>query len=335
MKGGSYTVNWDITATNITIHPAPTETVNISGYISIVGANTEVDGGDTLGQNEVNRIIIARTSSAQDAAPIDFTGDNAGKIIEDVAGDSAWFGGDFSTLRFSEIGPLSGCGGVQDMIASILVQDVVFEGNYAHDLTKTGCEVNHSDMMDIQFAGNSKIINNSLYNCQDQCIFNAADNQTQADAMHGLLIENNSFNNSDAIGVQCDGACEMNYNTYSGLALGSYRAGPFFATALTLTGNIFMQDTICTSTNADVPGSTVSHSYSIFPSGNSDGACGTGSTMASVTRSDNIGHIATGSYAAIAGKGNPSDCPANDIDYQTRPLGTATICDAGADEVDD
>jgi hypothetical protein len=344
-RGGSYgsqnIANRTIGTTPVIVHPAPGETVNVTGEISLGTHDFVIDGGDQVDVNETNRIIVNRPSLTTDTATFEFVGTGTGKVIEDVKGDSFWFGdASNATFRYSELGPLDACSGtigiqhdgVVDMMSNnTLSTNITVQGNYFHDLMYQACpgDDEHADMMDISFA-NSNIIGNRFLNCGTQCIFNTPNTGTPA---LSLNVENNMFEGVGSIGVQSDGDWTLRYNTMGV----SYRAGPFNQSNLTATGNLWTTSVSCNATNpSNAPGSTVTQSYSVFPT-SQGAACGTGSTLANVsfinspTQADF--HVASGSYTAVQGKGNPTYCPATDFDNQTRPQPSATTCDAGADEV--
>jgi hypothetical protein len=336
IKGGSYS---SITLSKaVTVHPASTESVVFTGGVTVSAGGAIIDGGDTVGVDETNRIT---------AGDLTLSGDTTtDKVIEDVSGASGvglGINGNHSVFRYSELGPNNPCTQTEDLIFAgrpgtpgvpDVIHNVQIVGNYLHDHgPNTPCPNVHSDMMDIQFGDSLIAYNVFVGGCSTQCIFNASDSPQQANAMHNVDIIGNYFGDSQTIAVQCDGECELDYNTFgTGLGL-AYRAGPFEPTVMTLTGNVWMESVSCSSTN--VPGSTVTHSYSVFPTAQGS-ACGTGSTLANVSLTGSgasAGHIATASESAVAGKGNPSSCPTVDFDNQTRPQPSATTCDAGADEV--
>lgn len=339
IKFGTYS-SINLSKANVTIHPAPSEAVTFTGGVTVSAAGAIIDGGDIVGVDEPNRITAGDFSLSGDTA--------TDKILEDVKGapgTGLGVGGNHSVFRYSELGPNNPCTQSEDLIfagrpgvsgQTDIIHNFQLIGNYLHDHgPNTSCPTVHSDLMDVQLGESLIAYNAFVGGCSTQCIFNSADSQNQANAQQDLDIVGNYFDESQTIAVQCDGECDLRYNTFgSGLGL-AYRSGPsgYSGAVMTLTGNIWQNTVPCSSTNS--PGAVVTHSYSIFPTSQTT-ACGTGSTKAEVTLTGTgagAGRIASSSEPVVSGKGNPNSCPSIDIDGQTRPQPSATTCDAGADEI--
>lgn len=346
-KAGSYTVTTEIEnraigSTDVVIQPAPGESVTVTGYLVIKTHDLIIHGGDTLDSDETNRITVSRTSLTDSNSTFGLQTPGGGDSgFEDVTGDSLWFTSDDVFFRYSELGPLDACSGtvgtphdgVIDMVASETVLGVTFKGNYLHGLTNDSCpgDDEHADLMDIRF-GQSTISHNNMEECSDQCIFNSAEQQADADLMVNLNIENNWIGNASSINVQCDGECEVNYNTFGPGA--DYRAGPSFSSTMTLKANVFMSSQTCG--NIGPGGGSATLTYNVFPTAQVN-LCGATNTEADMSYVDitppGINYHISGSTSGVSAKGDPGYCPATDYDGSSRPIPGATTCDAGSDEV--
>jgi hypothetical protein len=354
IKAGSYT---SISCTKaVEIHPAPTESVSLTNAISITmpltSGGCKVDGGDTLGVDETNRITSGNVEF-DGTTPTDSGDPTTDRIVEDVKlneNRGVGFAGNHAVFRYSEVGPNAPCTGKVDLIfagrpGTIGQPDVLLNvqivGNYLHDHDAdfSACPGEHPDLMDIQL-GQSLIAYNVMDSgCATQCIFNSSDSQQQADQMHNLDIIGNYIDESSTIAVQCTGECELKYNTWGpdippGYA---YRAGIAEAADMTVVGNVFVDESPTCGFEA-VPESTVVEEYNVYPLSMAGDMCGTNGFAGAVTitgqESALAGRVSAGSVASVSGKGDPADCPPSiDLDGDARPTPGGTTCDAGADEV--
>jgi hypothetical protein len=324
MAGGSYpgqVVNnrADLAAGSaaVTLRPAPASSVVIATELELRTHDFIVDGGDQTGVDEPNRITL--NAPNPQFSPVSFGGLGGGLVFEDVNGNSVWLGENVPapTLRFSDIGPLNACtpGGVQDMVSNgNTTSGAVIEGNYIHGLSNTSCTSIHADLFDISLS-NARISGNKLIGCAVQCIFNTAN---AGATPNNLVIENNFIADATGIAIQSDGAWTLRNNTIRGI----YRSGPWAVGHLTATGNVWLSSQVCSHTKT--AGSTVSHSFSVFPVGTP--VCGTGSKAAAVTTTSADDLHTTD--PDVQGAGNPASFPVKDIDGEVR----VSPSDAGADE---
>lgn len=343
----------------VEIHPDAGASVTVSGGIvmGLASGGAAIDGGDTLGTAETDRITASASAGnsgieylgSAPTASGDPTSDRIAEDIKVATDHNIGIAGNHVVLRYSEVGPIDVCNaGIDDMIFAgrpgtsggpAIITNAQIIGNYLHGHRKnTDCAepLPHSDMFDIQF-GNSTIAYNRMVMCSEQCIWNASDSPTQAAAMTNLDIIGNYFEDGSTSTpiVQCDGECQVDYNTWGADNGGgaAYRCGPFEVSTCTFTGDVFTTaaDPVSCS-NVNTGGSTVTFSYTVFPTSFGT-TCGTGSTAANVTIAAGAFHIPGGSESLVATKGNPGSCPALDIDLAVRPSPAATTCDAGSDEV--
>lgn len=355
VKTGSYagvTIN-----KAVEIHPAPTESFSIAAItMGLSSGGAAIDGGDTLGTNETNRITASDLTFAG-SAPTASGDPTVDRIIEDVRSapeTNVGLQGNHSIYRYSEMGPHNPCaGGPEDMWfggrAGVpgntdIVQNVQIIGNWLHGHgSNAACGTIHSDVCDCQF-GNSVIAYNRITQepgenggCSTQCVFNASDSPAQAAQMINLDIIGNFFGVSDSVGVQCDGECEIKYNTFGANLNPPSRCGPFVSSTCTYRGNLYLKDpSICNFSNIG-PGN-VTHNYDVFPTSASvtvpSADCGLNSIKANVTvtaTGASAGTV-TANASAIEGRGDPAFCPPFDINLAVRPQGSSAVCDVGAYE---
>ena len=325
----------------IVFHPAPGENVTVNGSLELYGHDLIFDGGDRPGVNETNRVTVTG-ENAPDEESLGMRdnqgsqrGQHRGLVVEDVHIRNVKTSSDFSTLRYSEVGPSDlGVGN----LCSDLVQSAdeptdgwVIEYNIVHDNKNDGCNGAHIDAFDV-YVTNGVIRGNRIWWCGTQCIFTGDPSS--------ILIENNMIEETNACGSGCDGPQELavmgtttvRYNTIEGDD--GYGRDPDRPGNATIYGNLFLSKY-----NHCAGGGAVSASYdrNVFAPGNI--TCGTnskactprladGNLYSDVDRQADY-HLAANDTCAL-GAGSPSSYPAEDIDEVSRPQGGAP--DAGADE---
>ena len=201
VKGGAYgpqsienRENLPIGSTPIVFEPAPGEKVSFANGLAVFSHDVTVDGGDTLGVDELDRFTVVNggVGVCFGSGGGDWCGGNASpgvndrnNVIENLHAESAFFNAWGTTLRNSDIGPLNVCDGRSDDLIkgwwvgadeTNPIHDLRIEYNLIHDNVKQGCTSDaHNDA--IQYEGVGTIIRgNRIWNCGTQCIFEGASN---------------------------------------------------------------------------------------------------------------------------------------------------------------
>jgi len=330
----------------ITMHPAPGESVTMNS-LEIYAHDFVLDGGDAVGVNETDRIVLRGEVPPDEEAlgMRDNQGSQDGQhrnlIVEDVHTRNVKTSSDYSTLRYSEIGPSDmGTGN----LCSDLVQTAdeptkgwVVEYNTVHDNKSTGCGDAHIDAFDL-YVTNGVIRGNRVWWCGTQCLFTGDPSS--------MLVENNMIEETKACGSGCAGPQELalmgtftvRYNTIEGDdGYGKDDPSDPRPGTGTVYGNVFLGPVqyTCRDTGSSIIKAT--RSNNIYPPGSD--ACGTspkncvprlatGSLYTDVDRQADY-HIAANDTCAL-NAGKPGDYAPLDVDRETRPLGGTP--DAGADE---
>jgi hypothetical protein len=343
IKGGSYpdqTVNdrpdLPLGSATIVFHPAPGESITLPG-MTFFGHDFVLDGGDTVGADEPNRITFTGTNDAGRSIDVrsDIPGVPDGQhrnvTIEDVHTRNIYYTADYSTLRYSEVGPSTMssppfCG---DLVLSgdEPVYGWVIEGNLIHDNHGDTCGGDHIDALDL-YVIDGVIRGNRIWWCGTQCIFTGDPSS--------LLIENNMIEETNACGDGCAAPYELNvfgtntvrYNTIEG---GDRYQG---TGSDTVYGNVFLSTAPYSCAGGSPP---VSYDHNVFPPGSQ--SCGTSAKLCTPRLADgNLWtntdrqadyHLAATDTCALGAGTNTY--PARDIDQQPRPQ-NGTTPDAGADE---
>ena len=99
--------------TPVVFHPAPGEEVVIDDGMDILAHDFILDGGDRVGVNEPNRIRVVGEPRSDGGRSIDVEHNGPSQrrnvVIEDVHTSNIYFTADYSTVRYSEIGPHTAC----------------------------------------------------------------------------------------------------------------------------------------------------------------------------------------------------------------------------------
>ena len=340
IKGGSYgaqTIADRSLATGnpVVFHPAPGESVTINGDLIVNTHDLTIDGGDTLNQDEPNRITVAGAIQALEQSG---QGDTRNVVFEDIHAASTFNTAHGLTIRYSEIGPnaecTSGAADLSDFWPNAgTPRNIFLLYNLIHTDNQNSCLNNgdHTDALQIYPAGgtvdNVVIRGNRFWWCGEQCIFLGDGNYTHT------VIENNMVEETDACG-NCGPAMEVNffsdnnastgdvfqYNTVEGVAQ--------LPNNVPARGNVFLTPQSCTG---------AVYSFDVFPASGGS-TCGTspkrctpllasGSFYSGDRNAD--WHISSSDTCA-RDAGDPTSFPPTDIDQQIRPMGKAP--DAGADE---
>jgi len=345
IKGGTYpsqTVSdkpsVPLGSASIVMRPAPGEQVALNS-LQLYAHDFILDGGDTTGVNEPNRITMRGESSSEESLGMrDNKGSQDGQhrnlVVEDVHIRNVKTSSDYSILRYSEVGPSDMGNG---NLCSDLVQTAdeptrgwVIEYNLVHDNKSTGCGGAHIDAFDL-YVIDGVIRGNRVWWCGTQCIFTGDPSS--------ILIENNMIEETNACGDGCAGPQELavmgnnvvRYNTIEGDD--GYGRDPDRPGTSTVYGNLFLSPYNRCAGGGKVK---VDYSHNVF-SPRSIG-CGShykrcaprfadGNLYNNTDRQADY-HLAPNDTCAI-GAGNPSLYPAIDLDRASRPNGPV---DAGADE---
>lgn len=347
IKGGSYPdqrvedrPDLPLGSATIAFHPAPRESATFPGLI-MFGHDVVLDGGDAVGVNEPNRItftgtnIGGRSIDVRDDIPSIQNHQHRNVTIEDVHTRNVYYTADYSTFRYSEVGPNIPCqSGADDLVLSgdEPVQGWVIEYNIIHDNRLDLCPGygGHTDAMDL-YLENGVVRGNRIWWCGTQCIFTGDPGS--------MLIEDNMIEETNACGDGCAAPQELalmgtntvRYNTIEGSD--GYGRDPDRPGDSTVYGNIFLTPhNSCASRGAV----HVAFDYNVFPPGSNCGSharycvprLADGRRYSNTDRQADF-HLATNDTCAIAA-GDPAKFPALDLDQATRPQCGAT--DAGADE---
>jgi chitodextrinase/uncharacterized membrane protein YgcG len=353
VRGGTYSsqtisdrTNLALGSAAITMHPAPGETVTMNS-LQIYAHDFVLDGGDAVGVNETDRFVLRgeRPPDEEALGMRDNQGSQDGQhrnlIVEDVHTRNVKTSSDYSTLRYSEIGPSDmGTGNVcSDLVqtADEPTKGWVVEYNTVHDNRSTGCGDAHIDAFDL-YVTNGVIRGNRVWWCGTQCLFTGDPSS--------MLVENNMIEETSACGSGCAGPQELalmgtftvRYNTIEGDdGYGKDDPNDPRPGQGTVYGNVFLGpgQYTCRDTGSGII--KVTRSNNVYPTGSD--ACGTspkncvprlanGSLYTDVDRQADY-HLAATDTCAL-GAGKAGDYAPLDTDEQARPLGGAV--DAGADE---
>lgn len=195
--------------TGVTFQVAAGQTATIDGRILVRTHDITISGGDTLGFDDPDRLIVEGTSGAEPA--VDFgRGNNSSGVhhvvFEDVHTRNVYMddGSHDNTFRDGEIGP-SIFGGNPNLCADLVVTgDVVnpsIIGNSIHDNHSDGCGGAHIDALDLNVTG-AIIKGNRIWWCGTQCVFTG-------DPGTNNLLEDNMIEETNACGSGCDGPQEV------------------------------------------------------------------------------------------------------------------------------
>jgi hypothetical protein len=266
-------------------------------------------------------------------------GQHRNLVVEDVHIRNVKTSSDYSTLRYSEVGP-SEMGGRN--LCSDLVQTAdeptdgwVVEYNLVHDNTSNGCGGAHIDAFDV-YMTNGVIRGNRIWWCGTQCIFTGDPSS--------ILVENNMIEETNACGSGCDGPQELalmgtftvRYNTIAGNdGYGKDDPSDSRPGQGDVYGNVFLGPGRYTCGDVSSSVIRVNRYNNVYPPGSS--SCGASPKFCTPrlasgnlwTDSDRQAdfHIAANDTCALGA--GPSPVPPRDLDEETRPQGQP---DAGADE---
>jgi hypothetical protein len=348
VKGGTYgsqtiadRTNLPTGSTPVTVHPAPGENVLFDGYLDIKSHDVAIDGGDTLGVDESNRIQVNGISSSDQAADFGWGNNSSrvtGNVMEDIHARNVYFddGSRSNDFRYGDVGPsdLGGENLCSDLVQSGNAQFVV-EFNLVHENKSTGCSGAHIDGFDLNPDDTGSVVRgNRIWWCGTQCIFTGDPGK--------LLVENNMIEETNACGSGCDGPQEIalmgdtvvRYNTVEGDdGYGCNSCSPTRPGNTVIYGNVFLSSYASCAGGGVI---TASYDYNVFAPGSS--VCGahsktctprlaSGNTWTNTDQSADY-HLAANDTCAL-GAGEPGDYPSQDLDGTTRPQGAP---DAGADE---
>jgi hypothetical protein len=348
IKGGSYPdqrvddrPDLPLGSETIAFHPAPRESVTFPGLI-MFGHDVVLDGGDTVGVNEPNRITFTgtdvggRSIDVRDDIPsIADHHQHRDVTIEDVHTRNVYYTADYSTFRFSEVGPNIPCqSGADDLVLSgdEPVQGWVIEYNIIHDNRLDLCPGygGHADALDL-YLENGVVRGNRIWWCGTQCIFTGDPGS--------MLIEDNMIEETNACGDGCASPGELvlmgtntvRYNTIEGSD--GYGRDPDRPGNSTIYGNLFLtRHDNCASRGVV----RVTYDHNVFPPRSNCGSnaeycvprLADGRVYTNTDRQADF-HLATNDTCAV-GAGDPGKFPPLDLDEATRPQCGAA--DAGADE---
>jgi chitodextrinase len=338
IKAGSYgsqeiANRSDIGTAQVVFQPAPGESVTLHD-LTIFAHDIAVQGGDTLGVDEPNRLTITQGTDAQMAH---YNDGYRHIVLEDIHTESAFINAWATTLRYSEIGPLNVCAGRSDDLVKGWwfdvngqdqgIQQLRVEYNDIHDNHDEGCSAGSPHNDAIQFEGDNSVIRgNHIWWCGTQCVFQGYDGVN--DVIDNNMIEESSgcsrCGDSSEVGVA--GTVLFQNNTVKGNV--TFSGGSIPANA-TVRNNIFLSGQGCDPKAV--------YSYNVFPASGGS-ACGTNAkrgspvmTIASALlgNSDANFNLSTTDSVAV-NAGDPGNYSATDIDGRSRPMGG--LPDAGAYE---
>ncbi len=136
-------------------HPAPGESLTITDSLDVKTHDVLIDGGDSAGVDEANRIQVNGDPNGDQAADFGW-GDNSprvtGNVMEDIHARNVYYDDEShgNNFRYGEVGPstLGGPNLCSDLVQSGEAQFTV-EFNTVHDNRGDGCGGAHIDAMDL------------------------------------------------------------------------------------------------------------------------------------------------------------------------------------------
>jgi hypothetical protein len=243
----------------------------------------------------------------------------AGQVNDVTIKNSSWGG---TNRYFPKLWP-GGCGDGQNHNVTI------GPGNVIHDVVSDNLAAAHVDgILIIEYDGLT-ITGNTFYNNDvGDLAFGNCCTATSTDAP--VIIENNFFGPSDAsIEFQNNKTHWANFNIRNNSSV--VQTYPFDCST-GCSGNKISGNLFALPSTASCAGGGFTYSHNVWVGPVSCG--GTGDISVASAGYVNSGAIPPDLHLTLSSlaidKGDPANCPATDIDGQTRPNGAA--CDAGADE---
>lgn len=343
-SGSSCSINGD-TWTN-------TNTVTVqesSGYTVTVGSFNGSSNPDST-----NSLIVTGSNTTFKDLTINYFEIQSGNAVtfDGITGQTFYVrGGDNTTVKNGDFSYQMNCGGAQsgtrdqptlDYNNESGVTGTIIRNNIFHDESFTNCsgvpDNPHMDCFQISSTNGVTFEQNELLDCPSAGII-VGDGVTVE--LNNITIQNNVFAPANVSDQEINinggpGTCTNTVIRYNTVDASDGTPSNWALTndegCAVMYGNIFpyLDATICSNWGPS------DHHNTAF-NGTADAACGTGSqvvTEASLQFVDaGAGqdyHI--GSSSSARAKGDPSNCPSDDMDGETRPNPGGTTCDAGADE---